>query len=105
MFRFVCMSIQDSNSISHLLRQVHVSVDPDVITTLDKIYSAFADQVLNGVSESCLNVRGFKAALESIALGMEVSEAVEDCVINTVPVVDDRETLKQEVDNYIMKEY
>ena len=105
MSRFVCLSIQDSNSISHLLRQVDVSVDPDVITTLDKIYSAFADQVLNGVSESCLNVRGFKAALESIALGMEVSEAVEDCVINTVPVVDDRETLKQEVDNYIMKEY
>lgn len=100
--RFVCLDIKEAGSIKNILKQVDVNVDPEALNILDKIYHDFTNLVLSGVSESCLNVRGFKAALESVALGMSVADAVGDCVINTVPVVDDRDTLRSVVDDHIV---
>lgn len=53
------------------------------------------------VSEGSLNVRGFKRAVEAISLGYTITEAVEECVVNTVQNSDELEVLMEAVDNQI----
>lgn len=104
MSRCDCIILDKASDITSLLKQANpiFPIPEEVYGTLNKIYGEFIDLVDSGqVSEGSLNVRGFKRAVESISLGYSISEAVEECVINTVQSSDEFEVLMEAVDNQI----
>ena len=104
MSRCDCIILDKASDITSLLKQAKpiFPIPEEVYGTLNKIYGEFIDLVDSGqVSEGSLNVRGFKRAVESISLGYSISEAVEECVINTVQSSDEFDVLMEAVDNQI----
>lgn len=101
MSRFCCISLDSGTSIAPVLKENAPDADEDVIEVLDNIYGEYYKLTLEGVSESCLNIRGFIAALEEISMGEEIAEAVKECVINTVQAYDDWAVLEEVIDNIL----
>lgn len=104
MSRCDCIILDKAPNITALLRQAKpiFPLSDETYTTLNNIYGEFMNLVDSGqVSEGSLNVRGFKRAVEAISLGYTITEAVEECVVNTVQNSDELEVLMEAVDNQI----
>lgn len=102
MSRLNCIVLENPSTIESILRQVpDVYVEDEVYITLNKVFREFSNLTLSGVSESCMNIRGFERALECISDGMDIKKALEYCVINTVPGEDDIQSLTQMLDNLL----
>lgn len=104
MSRCDCIILDKTPNITALLKQAKpiFPLPNETYTTLNNIYGEFMNLVDSGqVSEGSLNVRGFKRAVEAISLGYTITEAVEECVVNTVQNSDELEVLMEAVDNQI----
>ena len=103
MSRFSCIKMQTPSSIISLLRQMNIEgLEDKVYDILDQIYKNYRDGVESDIYPmSCLNIRGFKAALKRIAIGRPIKASVSICVNNTVPNKEDTELLDSALDDII----
>lgn len=103
MSRFSCIKMETPNSIISLLRQMNIDgLEDSVYDTFDRVYKNYKDGVESGTYPmSCLNIRGFKAALRRIAVGRDIKQSISICVNNTVPHADDTALLDAALDDII----
>ena len=101
MSRWGVIKINAPSSIISLLKTVPdaVNVIPDDLATMDKIYAEFVAAAKSGqISDAALNVRGFKAAVDMVAWGTPVSQAIIENVVNSISDIDEVEVLTEIVD-------
>ena len=104
MSRMQTVVMEGSSSILTILRtaQYASSVAEEDLLLIDKVYKEFDKGIASGeYPESCLNVRGFKGAVDSVALGMTVKSAIRVNVVNAVQDNNDRDMLNVVIDSLI----
>ena len=103
MSRFSCIKMETPNSIINLLRQMNIEgLEDSVYDTFDRVYKNYKEGVEAGTYPmSCLNIRGFKAALKRISVGRDIKSSISICVNNTVPNADDTDLLDSALDDII----
>lgn len=98
MSRFTKYIIQNPASIKHILKEANGGLHASVYNQLDKIYSALREEVNEGtISDTCLNIRGFKRAIDNIARGKSIDKALERNVVNICDA-DEREVIKSVIE-------
>ena len=103
MSRFSCIKMKTPNSIMPLLRQMHLDgLEESVYDKFDAIYKEYKTGVESGIYPmSCLNIRGFKAALKRVSVGRDIKASISICVNNTVPNAEDTALLDSAVENIL----
>lgn len=104
MNRWGVVKIAPPDSIIDLLKTVPdaVNVVPDDLSSMDKIYSEFVAAAKSGqISDAALNIRGFKAAVDMVACGIPVAQAVIENVVNSISDIDEVEDLTEIVNSII----
>lgn len=94
MSRFTKYILANPASIKAILKDgSKANVNNQVYSQLDKVYAALREEVNEGtISDTCLNIRGFKRALDNIARGKAITKALERNVANICDA-DERETI------------
>lgn len=101
MSRWAVLKVKAAKSILPVLKTSPSSeyLSEEELETLNKLYQAFRESAESGdISDSALNIRGFKAAVDLISCGISVGQAVIDCVVNTVYEEDEIEILSAQVE-------
>jgi MoxR-like ATPase len=104
MSRWSVIRLRNSKSIKSALMGADRAgeVEEEVLDMLDNVFRAFQNQVsLGNAPEGCLNLRGFKQAVNAIALGIDRVSAIEDCVLNSLPESTSIQTLRSILDEYV----
>lgn len=103
MSRFSCIKMKAPNSIISILRQMEITgIEDSIYDTFDLVYRTYKDGVQDGIYPmSCLNIRGFKAALKRISAGRDIKTSISICVNNTVPNDADTKLLDSALDSII----
>lgn len=104
MSRLQTVIMEGSSSVLPILRTAEFSKDvsEEDLLLIDKIYKEFDRGVTSGeYPESSLNIRGFKGAVDAVALGKSVETAIILNVINGIQDNNDRDMLKTVVDTLL----
>jgi MoxR-like ATPase len=107
MSRFSLIEMPKVKNISPILKREadNYGVSQSVVNGFNQIYNTFKEMSIeeDGAGSDALNIRGFEAAIRLVGVGASVKDAICECVINTVGNYEDREVLRESLDDLLDK--